>query len=345
MITQDYEYSVVGCAFDIAPILTHVALVSCSDTDVLSIPECLPYTGEWGNNETVSFLEESNHLLPKGIHVIFLSIVERKFYIVNDSLPIEEIYNLWNHGSFNKVVVGMAPYGGIAIWLNGTKNSVLVKWLHGSEINVDMKSFIPDNPDVNLEQLSSFYLNSVVEAKSYFEEHGIPPRNLFEGYMQQFIYRYLILFEHWDEDKRSWQKYNEEEIKPQFYYTEEALFDGTHDKLHEDRLMNYHEAGKPKKLAVLWYVGKSEFTAYFWFEDEEIRAVFDRFYGAHPETKTDFMIRIDAEQNKYELALYRYGLKEPQVISESAYQLLVFKNKFEYYRSENYNQPKGAWIW
>ena len=171
MITQDYEYSVVGCAFDIAPILTHVALVSCSDTDVLSIPECLPYTGEWGNNETVSFLEESNHLLPKGIHVIFLSIVERKFYIVNDSLPIEEIYNLWNHGSFNKVVVGMAPYGGIAIWLNGTKNSVLVKWLHGSEINVDMKSFIPDNPDVNLEQLSSFYLNSVVEAKSYFDRN------------------------------------------------------------------------------------------------------------------------------------------------------------------------------
>ena len=60
---------------------------------------------------------------------------------------------------------------------------------------------------------------------------------------------------------------------------------------------------------------------------------------------TDFMIRIDSEKNKYELALYRYGLKEPQVISESAYQLLVFKNKFEYYRSENYNQPRGAWIW
>ena len=81
------------------------------------------------------------------------------------------------------------------------------------------------------------------------------------------------------------------------------------------------------------------------YTDKEICKVFDRFYGAHPETKTEFMIRIDVEQNKYELALYRYGLKEPQVINESAYQLIVFKNKFEHFRSENYDQPRGAWIW
>ena len=63
------------------------------------------------------------------------------------------------------------------------------------------------------------------------------------------------------------------------------------------------------------------------FEDEKIREVFDKFYGAHPDTKTDFIIRIDAEQRKYELALYRYGLKEPQIIPEDVYQLLVFKNQ------------------
>lgn len=165
------------------------------------------------------------------------------------------------------------------------------------------------------------------------------------GLIRQYTYRYLLLYENWDKEKEVWQRYGEEEIIPELDYIEEALFDGTHDKLHDGGLMNYHQAGKPKKLAVKWHIKTSEYTAYFWFEDEEIRAVFDRFYGAHPDTKTDFMIRIDAEHNKYELALYRYGLKEPQVISESAYQLLVFKNKFECYRSENYNQPKGAWIW
>ena len=64
--------------------------------------------------------------------------------------------------------------------------------------------------------------------------------------------------------------------------------------------MKYHQAGKPKKLRVEWHIGKSEYSAYFWFEDERIREVFDKFYGAHPDTKTDFIIRIDAEKRKYE---------------------------------------------
>lgn len=109
--------------------------------------------------------------------------------------------------------------------------------------------------------------------------------------------------------------------------------------------MKYHQAGKPKKLAIKWHIGKSEYSAYFWFEEEPIREVFDKFYGAHPDTKTDFIIRIDSENRKYELALYRYALKEPQIISQDVYQLLVFKNKFEDYRSDNYNQERGAWIW
>ena len=163
--------------------------------------------------------------------------------------------------------------------------------------------------------------------------------------MQQFTYRYLYLFEHWDKDNHKWYKTNQDEVAPTFDNIEELLVDGTFDKLHDDGLFNYHQAGKPKKLVVKWHIKKSEYTAYFWFEDEEIRAVFDRFYGAHPDTKTDFMIRIDSENNKYELALYRDGLNEPQKISESVYQLLVFKNKFECYRSENYNQERGAWIW
>ena len=90
---------------------------------------------------------------------------------------------------------------------------------------------------------------------------------------------------------------------------------------------------------------KKEYNCYIWFEEKLITSIFERFYGAHKDTKTDFIIRIDSEKRKYELALFRQGLKEPQIIPEDAYQLLVFKNKFEDYRSDNYNQERGAWIW
>lgn len=161
---------------------------------------------------------------------------------------------------------------------------------------------------------------------------------------RQFKYRYIIHLINQHENTLE-NGENTNELIGKFDYIEEKLFDGTHDTLNNGNLLKYHQAGKPKKLAIKWHIGKSEYSAYFWFEEEPIREVFDKFYGAHPDTKTDFIIRIDAENKKYELALYRYGLKEPQVIPENVYQLLVFKNKFEDYRSDNYNQERGAWIW
>lgn len=164
------------------------------------------------------------------------------------------------------------------------------------------------------------------------------------SYIKQYCYRYFFLGECFNEVTCNWEEIDNKTLFEIDSFVD-VLFDGRYNKQNNGSLFNYHDAGRPRKLAVKWHIKRSEYSAYFWFEDEEIRAIFDRFYGAHPETKTDFMIRIDAEKNKYELALYRYGLKEPYVISESAYQLIVFKNKFECYRSENYNQPRGAWIW
>jgi len=126
-----------------------------------------------------------------------------------------------------------------------------------------------------------------------------------------------------------------------FDYLQDGCFNG----LSAEELVKFHKSSRPQRLFLQWQVGKAEYAGYFWMDEEEVTKIFDRFYGAHPETKADFIIRIDAEAKKYELALYRQGLKEPVVIPESAYQLIVFKNKFEDYRSENYNQPRGAWIW
>lgn len=230
-------------------------------------------------------------------------------------------------------------------------------WIHDNteyevNINVDFdKSFLRED------EVASFVLGlsddgtwalwleySDKKRLCYFEIYTKCNRG--DRNLQQFTYRYLFQFEKWDDSDEEWGKYKgNDELIPIFEFIEESLFDGTFDKLHDDGLLKYHQAGKPKKLAIKWHIKKSEYTAYFWFEDEKICSIFERFYGAHPDTKTDFIIRIDAEQKKYELALFRQGLKEPQIIPEDAYQLLVFKNKFEHYRSDNYNQERGAWIW
>lgn len=182
-------------------------------------------------------------------------------------------------------------------------------------------------------------VSAELKRKNMFQEAVV-----LDYYLIQYNYRYLPVFDKFVKISGKWEN-NDDSNLIELDYIEDVLYDGRYDKTQNGESFNYHEAGRPRKLAVKWHIKKSEYMAYFWFEDEEICKAFDRFYGAHPETKTDFIIRIDAEQNKYELALYRYGLKEPQVINESAYQLIVFKNKFEHFRSENYNQPRGAWIW
>lgn len=158
--------------------------------------------------------------------------------------------------------------------------------------------------------------------------------------LRQYSYRYVIksdlgIMESSD-DPQGIIKINE---------INEILFDATFDKLNERNLLKYHDAGKPKRLAIRWQIRLSNYSAYFWFEEQEISMIFDKFFGKHHDTKTDFNVHINPISNTYQLSLYRFGLKEHFIIPESAYQLIVFKSGFENYRSTNYNQSTGAWIW
>lgn len=361
-----YSYYISGSAPWLYPTESFFGNLMWSDSDGISVPYSCPFADEWGKPVSMHIYDEKEFPVPSYLDMIWLSLTENKFYSIEEDLPTDKLTNYLQEKDkvsgeplYNYIIIGMAPYGHIALWVYGDKKTKLVTWLEAEETDVEMEEFCPSTT-LSRNSYVEMMLKSVPEAIENLEKNGLPPRNLFDKYMQRFTYRYLVLFEHWDKEKEQWcsdsksslidsqssqTESNEQVIKSEFDYIEEALFDGTHDKLHDGGLMNYHEAGKPKKLAVKWHIKKSGYTAYFWFEDEAIREAFDRFYGAHPDTKTDFMIRIDSDNKKFELALYRYGLKEPQVISDSAYQLIVFKNKFEYYRSENYDQPRGAWIW
>lgn len=348
---KEYEYSIAGCAFDFAPVLTQAALLSCSDTDALAIPECNPFRGPWGQNVHVDLLEESFHRLPKGLHLIYLSIIEKRGYIINDNLPQEKLNVLWElvdnkkDPIYEKIIVGMAPYGIVVVWANGLRKASIIYQGQGHVFDITIDKFLPERANSSISELCNIYIDNNLEAKSYIEKNGLPPRDLFDRYMQQFIYRYVVEFGHWDEEKKEWKDYAGDEVRPEFEYIEEALYDGTHDKLHDGGLMQYHAAGKPKKLALQYHVKKSVYSGYLWFEDFKIRAAFENFYREYPEAEMDFLFRIDPEKNIYQILFTCKEAEHPVPLHEEAYQMIVFKSKFERYRTKNYNQPRGAWIW
>lgn len=342
---------VSACAHYLYPTELHEGYFIIGDGTTLSIPPKFPFASEWGACISNNIPLNENTGIPVEFRAIWLSIIEHKFYITALDFPVSQMKFVWescNHDGepyFSHINFGMGPYGFYVLWFYGLKKSIVIAIDTADETSIEMRQFLPQVSDTSLYEYCNCQIKNLKKSNPHLVQCGLPPRNLFDNYMKQFSYRYLVLFEKWRKDEEEWEKYADNENVPVFDFIEESLYDGTHDKLHDGGLMKYHQAGKPKKLRVEWHIGKSEYSAYFWFEDERIREVFDRFYGAHPDTKTDFIIRIDAEKRKYELALYRYGLKEPQVIPEDVYQLLVFKNKFEDYRSDNYNQECGAWIW
>lgn len=346
----DYNIQFSASSPILFPTEIHLGIVEFPDGTFRDIPKRFPIQGEWGEIISNQIRLHEKSAMPVNLFLIWLSITEQKFYKLSLNFPSKAMELLWSYDKtadgeslFSHIVIGMAPLGNVAIWFRGYIKSCIIALAKGSLCKVEMDEFLPNNPNMSISDYCNYYLKNGVLERNI--SYGRPVSFMFDKCMQQFTYRYRIIFSDFNFDEKKWVNIDNEEEKPAMRCIENVLYDGTHDKLHDGGLMNYHQAGKPKKIAIKWHIKKSEYTAYFWFEDEEIRAVFDRFYGAHPDTKTDFMIRIDSEKKKFELALYRYGLKEPQVISESAYQLLVFKNKFEYFRSENYNQPRGAWIW
>lgn len=307
---------------------------------------------EWGKPLSTFITGQRERPAPEKIDMVWLSLVESTFYSIEKELPTNNLKQWFEkkdeasgENVFERIIVGMAPYGGVAVWCYGIKKSVLASWMKAEKTQVDMKVFHPMYSTIVLEDYCKQYISGDARVKDNLEKNGLPAQDLFDCYMQQYTYRYNVQFGHWDDDEKEWKDYEEDETKPELDYIEETLYDGTHDKLRDGGLFNYHEAGKPKKLTVKWRIKKSEYYTYFWFENEAIRAVFDKFYGIHPDTKSDFIIHIDPEKKKYQLVLYRYGLQEPKIIPKEAYQLIVFKNKFEHFRSENYDQPRGAWIW
>ena len=346
------NFLISGSAPFLFPTELFFGLLYYSKDEALEIPKRYPYCGEWGHVLSTHLLDEETNSIPEVLDMIWLSVVERKFYSIIYQLSIEKTHKLFERTEketkepiFEHIVVGMAPYGGVAVWTHGFKKSVLVDWMHAEETHVDMKDFMPMNPDVTLDENCDFYINNDPRVKENLEKNGLPPRDLFDRYMQQFNYRYVVKFGHCDEENKKWKDYEDDEVRPEFDYVEEALFDGTHDKLHDGGLMKHHLAGKPKKLALQWHIKKSDYSAYLWFDDMKIRDAFEGFYLRYPDAEMDFIFTIDVQKKVFQLSLTSEKAEEPLPIGDDAYEMIVFKSKFEYHRSNNYSQPRGAWIW
>lgn len=332
-------YRVSNTSMDSFPVESLFCLIHFSGGKTIELPRKYPLEGVWG--EPVSFVygEENELGTPEKIDIVYISILEKIAYSIEADLS-ERMIGILNkpiadNDSF--IVVGLGPFGMVAVWLYSKRQCVLIEKFKAVPVEI---------PNVFLR--ADTFQTVISICQQYIKAYNfnvsiskIVDSSFVSKMMSQFQYRYFISF-----DPSLCKRKDGGPVDDQYIIIRirDKRFDGTFDLDENSKLFTYHFSGIPRLINVDWQFNCNSYSAYFSCEYKFVEFI-SRFYGAHPETKADFIIKIDAENRKYELALYRQGLKEPMVIPESAYQLIVFKNKFEDYRSENYNQPRGAWIW
>lgn len=309
---------------------------------------------EWGEAHAPILIGRKAEALPKAFSIGWLSVTEQKCYGLAEEIDQTLMEREWNRkddegtGLFQYLVLGMAPYGGVALWLRGETKSVIIgcyKAFDMTNEELTVKRFLMGRTPADI---CKEYLATHETVANHLSTAGLPQAGLFDHWMQQFHYRLLPLEEYWDGEQ--WQEYNEDDL----YYDDTDItvlevqrYDGTHDQSNDFTLLRYHEAGMPRRLKVKWSVGHDDFSAYYWMDDQLLWASMNRFTMLLPDTRITMLLRIDTRRQRYELALKGDddSLPQPVTLPQEACQLLVFVNGNELYRSDNFNQPDGGWNW
>ena len=303
-----------------------------SEGEGLYIPESIPFEGRWGRGEDTHILDNNFFLAPSAINIVWFSYVENQFYSLEADLPKEKITELLaeidektKEAKYNRITAGMAPYGRLAVWVSGIYIITEVAWLQAEPTEVEMEDFAP-SVEYTQNEYRDLVFKDCKEAYENYQKNGLPDRMLFERYMQRFNYRITPIFENKDAVFK--------EIEMCYYNGE---LNTTNSGEHAENVMR----AKPYKIVLNWSIGKAQYGGYFWTDEKKIIETFANFYRNDTQKEGNLVIEVEESNNQF-----HFFLQDCTTIVEipvEEIQIIVFKNKFEFFRSKNYNKPQGGW--
>ena len=142
-----FDIRVSGCAPFKYPTDLYYGLFWYSKDEALEIPKRYPYRCEWGECLSDCILLKNTYPMPWKLSILWLSIIEKKYYFKEEELPQRALEMIWMEHSkiFTHIILGMAPYGNIALWFYGTKKSRLLCSMYANEIDSESKVKIEDD--------------------------------------------------------------------------------------------------------------------------------------------------------------------------------------------------------
>ena len=330
---EKYALYPTGNCYPYYPCVLHYGYISNGNSST-NIPYSSSYPREWGRPSGSDY--NCLYSAPDSIHIAWLSIVEKKFYSLSAPLPQEIIKRAMEKAYKERdrddelpvrvyLIAGMAPYGGLAVWLQENNERTEIAWLQGEEADIDFSEF--KHGEGSVEQYCELELRANNDiAYANLKENGLPGKEIFNHYMEKFNYRLVPEFE--DENAEL------DHIEMMYYNGERSWWKSEDYKLNRMR-------GKPYKISVIWDVGKSHYQAYFWTDEKKIIDVFAEFYSDNPAKESELVVEVGAGND-----IYKLFLRDDSVSVEILWddlEIFVIENDYVFLR-HNSTRTGNEWM-
>jgi len=299
----------------------------------LPLPQPFSFADTWGGLAETD-IRETRSRAPEYIDITWFSLAENQFYSLKSALPKERIERLLsekndrfeqNEQKYKYIVAGMAPYGGLAVWLAGFGITTEVAWLQAEPVDMEWDFFWHSNGYNREEFINSYFKDDRKKAYENFQKNGLPDRMLYERYMQKFNYRITPKFEN--------EKAIFEEIELYYYNGE---LNKTNSGEHTENAMR----AKPRKIVIEWKEADDRYSLYIWPNEKNALKVFDIIFET-VEEQGELSISVSGTQRGYSVDLTLSAGQTSEQFEE--YELILFKNGQSFLCNEFYKRPAGGW--
>jgi len=295
------------------PIEIVQGVLTNSDTDIeTKIPRGSTIHGGWGELGSLWITGEKLKPVPDKLEITWLSFAEKKFYSGSFDLPMDKMTSLFENGhidyrgvqeDFNKIIIGLAPKGVIAVWLSGPGASVEIGFFKGKEVQLSMEDFHPGGVPTLKEYLELNTQELPEEIKSNFDNPITPEvANQWESYRTRFPWKPLF---------EPSEKGNLVRVLVKYYNGEKVYV-----KADDTAIQEFQYRPIPKQINLHWTdKNKFKYAGDFSFDASVVFKAFESLYKEVEPMETDFVIQIDKYNSN---ASFYLRTKSNQVKLESS---------------------------
>ena len=150
-MNQKFKWYPTESAPDLYPVNIISAKFLLKDRSGVAIPSGSDIANGWGAIGQIEIVGNEKKSLPAALQVCWFSYIENQFYQGDFVLPTDTLTKVFNEGfldsntgkpeQYDRIVVGFAPGGYIAVWAKGGQITTEIAFLKASPLDYDWQKF------------------------------------------------------------------------------------------------------------------------------------------------------------------------------------------------------------